>query len=370
MVSFCILAKKSFQLMPSILRASDTNTIAIRYHFLFWIFYFCFNVFRWGSYFNDYMYSFKSNLVEYPLHIGLFYLHTQILIPKFILQKKIKTYLLWLILVLILIYNIRTGLNFLFVTDEIWPESETYGMFFNPNHFIAVVLGELYALTFVLSIKLVIDLNREREQKRAIESLQAETELQFLKAQIQPHFFFNTLNNLYALILNQSPKASEILIKLSELMRYVIYEAEGKSVLLAQELVHIKNFIALKELSFDNRLKFELYVDPNLKNEIIPPLLFSSLLENCFKHGVMKNHNLWIKLILKKKDNSYFKLTLKNSISDNQQKKSLGIGLRNSRRRLKLIYGDDFQLKINRKKDQFNLHLILPNEYPQLPIIG
>lgn len=359
-------------MIPKVLPYLKTyNTpIAFRSHCLFWILYFSFNLFRWGSYFNDYWYSLKSNLVEFPLHIALFYLHTQFLIPKFILQKKIKTYLIWLILGLILIYILRTELNYLFVTDDIWPESETYGMFFNPNHFIAVALGELYALTFVLSIKLVIDLNQERKQRKAIESLQAETELQFLKAQIQPHFFFNSLNNLYALILNQSPKAAEILIKLSNLMRYVIYEAEGKSVTLNQELDHIKNFIALKELSFDDRLKFELHLDPHLKNEIIPPLLFTSLLENCFKHGVLKNHHLWIKMILKKKDHSHFKLILKNSISQVKQENSFGIGLRNSQRRLKLIYGDDFQLKINRKKNQFNLCLILPNDYPQLPLIG
>ena len=124
---------------------------------IFWVGYFLFNVLRWGSYFHDYWYSIKSNLVEFPIHIIVVYINVYYLIPKFILRKKYWSYLSYLILILILVYLVRTGLNYILVTKEIWPEAEDSGRFMELNHVIAVILGELYVVGFVTAIKLVID---------------------------------------------------------------------------------------------------------------------------------------------------------------------------------------------------------------------
>ena len=175
---------------------NTSGTIPTKYHILFWLSYFTFNVIRWGSYFDDYWYSLKSNLVEFPLHILLVYFNIYFLIPRFILTKKYKSYITLFIFSLFIIYVLRTGLNYFLVTKNIWPEAETPQQAFTFNHIIAVTLGEIYVVALATSIKLAFDWIYERNRFEKLRKIQLRTELNFLKSQIQPHFFFNTLNNL------------------------------------------------------------------------------------------------------------------------------------------------------------------------------
>jgi len=163
----------------SFLNKKIKNTIPVKYHILFWLGYFIFNVVRWGSYFEDYLYSFKSNLIEFPIHIIVIYINVYYLIPKFILKRKYWSYLCSLLGILILVYLVRTGLNYLLVTKEIWPEAEDPAMFLELNHVIAVVLGELYVIGFVSAIKLVIDWSLEKRRNEDLAKLQMSTELKY-----------------------------------------------------------------------------------------------------------------------------------------------------------------------------------------------
>jgi len=123
--------------------------IPLLYHFIFWISYFSFNVIRWGSYFNDYLYSLKSNIVEFPLHIIIVYFNIYYLIPKFILKKKYFEYFSFLSGSLALLYIIRTELIYFLVTKNIWPESFGNQKAFTFNHIVAVTLGEIYVISLV-----------------------------------------------------------------------------------------------------------------------------------------------------------------------------------------------------------------------------
>jgi len=212
--------------------------------------YFTFNVLRWGSYFNDYWYSIKSNLVEFPIHIIVVYFNVYYLIPKLILKRKNWQYLASLILILIAVYLTRTGLNYLLVTKEIWPEAEKAGKLLETNHVIAVILGELYVIGFVTAIKLLVDWTLEIKKNKELAKLQLSTELKLLRSQIQPHFFFNTLNSLYALTLVKSDNAPKLVIKLSEMMHYVLYEVDSAKAALLDEINHINNYIDIKQLKF------------------------------------------------------------------------------------------------------------------------
>ena len=166
------------------------KSISTKYHILFWVGYFTFNVIRWGSYFDDYWYSLKSNLVEFPLHMLIVYLNIYVLLPQYILQKKYKEYITLLALALTTLYVIRTGLNYILVSENIWPEAESTQQAFTFNHIIAVVLGELYVLALATVIKLTVDWVYERKRFENLQELQLETELEFLKTQIQTAFLF------------------------------------------------------------------------------------------------------------------------------------------------------------------------------------
>ena len=328
---------------------------------IFWLSYFTFNVIRWGSYFNDYWYSIKSNLVEFPIHIIVVYINVYYLIPKFILRKKYWTYLGYLALILILVYLVRTGLNYLLVTKDIWPEAEDSGKFLELNHVIAVVLGELYVVGFVTAIKLVIDWAIEKRKNEKLAKLQLSTELKYLRTQIQPHFFFNTLNNLYALTLKKSKNAPRLVLKLSEMMQYVLYEVNNSKADLLLEINHINNYIDIEQLRFKDRIECEMDITGNIEDVTVPPLLFLSFIENCFKHGLKENEKVTINMSFEIVKNNYLEFKLTNNFNPNiNLEGEQGIGIANAKRRLNLLFFNDYILQTDIIKNTYNLFLKIP----------
>ena len=328
---------------------------------MFWFCYFVFNVIRWGSYFDDYWYSFKSNLVEFPIHIIVFYINVLYLIPKFILRKKYWTYLGYLVLILMLVYLVRTGLNYLLVSKEIWPEAEDSGKFLELNHVIAVVLGELYVLGFVTAIKLVIDWAIEKRKNEKLAKLQLSTELKYLRTQIQPHFFFNTLNNLYSLTLEKSNYAPRLVIKLSEMMQYVLYEVNSSKASLLKEINHINNYIDIERMRFKDKIDSEMDITGNIEDIEVPPLLFLSFIENCFKHGLKENDKIKINMSFEIVKTNYLEFKLINNFNPNaNQDSNQGIGIANTKRRLNLLFSNDFILETKVIENTYNLFLKIP----------
>ncbi|SFZ90364.1 Histidine kinase [Flaviramulus basaltis] len=340
---------------------SFKNTIPIKYHVLFWLGYFAFNVVRWGSYFHDYWYSLKSNLVEFPIHIIVVYINVYYLIPKLILRKKYLTYIGSIALMLIMVYLVRTGFNYLLVTKEIWPEAEEAGKFLETNHIIAVILGELYVLGFVTAIKLLIDWPLELKRNEDLAKLQLSTELKFLRTQIQPHFFFNTLNNLYALTLKKSDDAPRLVIKLSDLMQYILYEVKSSKASLLEEINHLNNYIDIERIRFKDRIDLEMDITGNIEDVEVPPLLFLTFVENCFKHGLKENDNIKINMSFEITNSHYLKFKLTNNFNPNVSYEDReGIGIRNTERRLKLLFANDFVLESSIKDNLYNLFLKIP----------
>ena len=316
---------------------------------------------RWGSYFDDYWYSLKSNLVEFPIHIIVIYINVYYLIPKFILRKKYRTYVFLLLLMLIMVYLVRTGLNYLLVTKDIWPEAEDPTKFMELNHIIAVVLGELYVIGFVSAIKLVLDWAIEKRRNEDLAKLQMSTELKYLRTQIQPHFFFNTLNNLYALTLKKSDNAPRLVIKLSNMMQYILYEVKSSKASLLKEIGHINNFIDIERLRFDDKVDSEMDITGNIEDVIVPPLLFLSFVENCFKHGMKENDNLRINMSFDISNNGYLEFTLVNSFNPKKtQDDNIGIGNENAKRRLKLLFSNNYILDSKIEGENYKLFLKIP----------
>lgn len=328
---------------------------------VFWIVYFTFNTLRWGHYFDDYQYSLKSNLVEFAIHIIFVYGHIFYLVPKFIYSKQYKTYVGLMILILGLVYVLRTTLNILLVTDEIWPESKFPTHIFDIDHLLTVIIGEIYVISFVTAIKFVVEWFQEKKKNEELAQLQLNTELKYLRTQIQPHFFFNTLNNLYALTLKKSDNAPRLVLKLSDMMQYILYEVDTSNVNLLQEINHINNFLDIENLRFPDRIESEMDISGNIDEIMVPPLLFLSFIENCFKHGLKEEGKIVIRMTFEVTKNNYLLFKLSNSFDSNTNEENKhGIGLQNAERRLQLLFGNNFNLQTNITDEMYNLFLKIP----------
>ncbi|MFD1614620.1 sensor histidine kinase [Gelatiniphilus marinus] len=350
--------KNSFTLFKNKIK----TTIPLKYHIIFWLCYFVFNVIRWGSYNDDFLYSLKSNLVEFPIHIVLVYLNIYYLIPKFILKGKYIAFILSLIAALVIAYFSRLCLNLIFVSDEIWIGLYTtmpnQSMF---NHFIAEFIGQIYVIAFATAIKIIVEWSIEKKRNEQLSQLQLSTELKFLRTQVQPHFFFNTLNNLYALALNKSSSLPRLILKLSNMMEYVLYDVTNSKADLLEEINHINNYIDIENLRFKDRIDTELRITGDLEDVKVPPLLLITFVENCFKHGLKGNDKITIKMSFEMVNRKYLEFKISNNFNpltiDDEKK---GIGISNSLRRLKLLFAKDFVLKPSVTNNIYSLFLKIP----------
>ncbi|MCG8475836.1 MAG: histidine kinase [Cytophagales bacterium] len=346
--------------------SSSLNKEPLRYHVVFWTGYFLFNFVRWGSYFGDYTYSFQSNLVEFAIHILICYFNLYFLLPK-LAPKHLKKYLLFLLLAVFAVSLLRIVLTYELVTTDIWRESgRDPASPFDFNYVLAVYTGELYVVGLTTAIKLIIDWIRAQRANQELEKQNLETELAYLKFQVQPHFFFNTLNNLYSLTLDKSDQAPETVMKLSELMHYVIYEAKNKSVSLIKEIEHIQHYIDLERLRFGDKLDVNLQVEGNIEEKLLPPLLLIPFVENSFKHGARSPDNtLPIDIHLLVKENRlFFSITNRTSPASfsnkNLKENQSGIGVENTQRRLNLLFPGDYLLSIYNEDHCYTVNLNFP----------
>jgi len=334
--------------------------IRLQNHFWFWGVYFMLNFLRWGAYFNDYEYSFKSNLIEFALHIPLVYFNLFVLVPRYVLKSKYFTYALALVISLMMVYLLKTGMTYFIISENIWPEANRDYKPFEINHIVAVCIGELYVLAMASSIYLTLTWLKERDRNRALLEEQFKIQLKYLKNQIQPHFFFNTLNNLYALSLESSDKVPNVIIKLSKLMEYVLYDIEGsKSVPLIKEIDYIQNYIEIEKLRFED-VEVNINLESNIDEVKVPPLLFISLIENAFKHGGLNNNRLRIKINCKVIDNYLSFEIINNFVLSPTFNKSKGIGLSNTKKRLKLIFKSNYFLEHQVKFNYYIIRLQIP----------
>jgi two-component system, LytTR family, sensor kinase len=332
-------------------------------HLWFWGMYFLLNFLRWGAYFDDYIYSFKSNLIEFSLHIPLVYFNLFILVPKYVLKSKYKSYALALLFSLFAIYLLKTALTYFLISEDIWPEANREYHPFEINHIVAVCIGELYVLAMASSIYLTLTWLKERERNRELHENQLKIKLKYLKNQIQPHFFFNTLNNLYSLSLQSSQKVPAAILKLSDLMEYVIYDIKGnKFSPLIKEIEYIQNYVELEKLRFNN-VEVAVNLESNIDNITVPPLIYISLIENCFKHGSLKNNQLKIKITYRITSNNYLECTVINNFVPPQKTAEIkGIGLENTKKRLRLLYKDRAVLNQTIKFNYYIICLQIPLE--------
>ena len=223
--------------------------------------------------------------------------------------------------------------------------------------FLVLVLG------FSTGMRVLQRSRKEEQQQKEMEKVHVETELAFLKNQINPHFFFNALNNIYALIAIDSEAAQKAIEKLSSLMRYLIYESDVKKVKLQKEFEFTQNYIDLMKQRLTSKVKLTIDIQPDIPDIEIPPLIFIPFIENAFKHGVSYRDESYISISLRVSDKIYF--SCKNSIPQTNKKgaeNNGGMGIVNIKKRLDLLYGNDAQLIYHAKDNSFIVELTLPTE--------
>jgi two-component system, LytTR family, sensor kinase len=333
-------------------------------HVAFWLFFLAFYTFIFG-YPDHYLFILKGNLLSLPIDMMAVYFTIYFLLPKYLVKRKYFLFSIWFIVSATIFVLTERAFAYFIVYADINRHLD----FFNIrifSWFVYIYVFVFFALFIKISKTWYINYkksSRLEKEKLETELRLKEAELKLLKAQNHPHFLFNTLNNLYGLTLEKSDNAPEVVLKLSALLDYMLYECNSPEVLLKKEIDHIKNYIALEQLRYDDSLKLELKIMGGINHQKIAPLLLLPFVENSFKHGASDDpNNSWIKIHLNVSD-SNLDFEISNSKSCQQgpglSSYSEGIGLKNVKKRIELAYQGNYELKIEDKETVFSVKLKL-----------
>jgi len=301
---------------------------------------------------DDDFYSLIKYFITDLLWISIFYLNAYLLIPRFIYKKKYLEYaLLQIAIILILVF-----------CDWALFELLMHGRNFQ---FRPSLLFAIFPLLFILatstSFRMIRDKMKAEQLIKEKENENLKTELSFLRSQVSPHFMFNVLNNMVALARKNSDKLESSLIKLSSLMRYMLYEADEEKVLLEKEVEYLQSYIDLQQQRFGKNVIINFIAENADNNYNIEPMLLIPFVENACKHGTGMVENAQIDIELAAKNNILqFSVRNKYNIESAEIKdKTSGIGLTNVKRRLNLLYGKNHSLLITDKDGWFIISLQL-----------
>ena len=210
-----------------------------------------------------------------------------------------------------------------------------------------------------LGIKLYFRTRNDHKKLMALEKENLEQQLEYLRYQINPHFFMNTLNNIHALVDIDPEKAKDTILELSKMMRFVLYEGDKKGVPLSREFDFIRHYIHLMKLRYTDKVKISVDLPIEAPDKQIPPLMLITFIENAFKHGISYQHDSFIDVKAEiKREQLCFQC--RNSKADKPNEEKGGVGLQNVKQRLNLLYDNNFTLNIKDEADVYNVELTIP----------
>ncbi|MGH2648564.1 MAG: sensor histidine kinase [Ginsengibacter sp.] len=298
-----------------------------------------------------------------PFQLVFCYYVVYLLVPKFMLQKKFKRFGWYLLLSAILLYWLTyffltplfSLLNMQIFGKPLSPFVKYFFSFYSNINF----TGPIPACCFMLGIKYYKNWYIKQSESEALLRENTIAELQLLKAQVHPHFLFNTLNNIYSYTYIGNPSAAKLVDKLGGMIDYMCTEGNKLVVPLEKEIQLLNDYIELEKVRYNNRLKIKVEIEGQLEDKFIAPLLMIPFVENCFKHGASKiRGNQWIEMFIYVKDNQ-LTFNVANSKADESitsgDKK--GIGLSNVKKRLQLLYPLHHTLKIESTNTAYSVYL-------------
>jgi len=332
-------------------------------HFVFWLIYLGYFTIAFASFRDNYIQSFVEVFVTLPVRMFATYFTLYWLIPGFLDKEKYITFAFLFILTAIGFGYLDRILLHLFYVPVYLPNYD-YQTF--PLTSFSKALQRttnVYTIVFAAAAIKLIKRNYQNEKiARELSREKLDAELKFLKSQIHPHFLFNTLNSLYALTLQKSNQSSEVVLKLSHFLDYMLYDCNVSQISLEKEIEQMQNLITLEKLRYGDRLDVDFNITGPIKMHKIPPLLMLPFIENAFKHGVSQHtENSFIFIDLKIKEHQLiFRVenSCINSEADLEPDYTKGIGLKNVKRRLDLIYGSEgYELEVFKEEDSFTIVL-------------
>lgn len=338
--------------------------VRILSHIIFWLAYWLYHSLLYGSYYGDYTLQFATEGFYLPLKMAATYGTLYILLPRFFLERKYVKFVLILCCLLIFAAIFQRIMDYTLIAGILNPDLESKP-FFAAAPILKIILGMYPVVALAAFIKLAKHWYERDLVTQELETEKLEAELKFLKAQIHPHFLFNTLNNLYALTLKKSEQSAEVVLKLSGLLSYMLYEGNKRTVALQKELEVVETYISLEKIRYGDRLNVMMDVHGETENKQIPPMIIIPFIENTFKHGTSgQPEEAWVRIEIQTEEDEFY-MMVENSKSVTAQAEEAepdfkkGIGLKNVTRRLKLLYGPRHELKFFDEGNRFKVMLKL-----------
>lgn len=349
------------------IKINDSNKILI--HSIIWCFFITTSLIQfYESPFhlnNDFYY-------QWIVGILLFYLNYFYLVPHLLLKKKYGYYLGVLFVLIIIIMFCR---HHFFEPEfrEMRPPNIIndnklhnfrgridYGRHRREQPFFFKIVPSFFYILIVAIgtiIKTLSEFYNDQQNKLLAESQRTSTELNYLRKQTNPHFLFNSLNSIYSLAHKKSDLVPDAIVTLSEMMRYMLYETDNKTVLLEKEIDYIKNYIELQKLRLNNIENISINIHGDTKNKFIEPMLLISFIENAFKYGTDYKGAAYVKIVITIEEN-ILTFWVENKIENSKKDpENSGIGLTNIQNRLNLLYPNAHELTINQDDQFFRVHL-------------
>lgn len=294
-------------------------------------------------------------LVRDGLLAMVIYTNLLAITPKLNQQKQYGVSILIIVTTLIFYVTLK-NIHDVYLYGNILNNPERQGFYHNTFYNLAIVI---FYLAFATTLYLSKQWYLQKELIRQIELEKLNTELEYLKAQINPHFLFNSLNTVFFQIERQNIVARETLSKFSDMLRYQLYECNGKEIAIEKEIQYLKNYVELQRLRKDEHYDIQFTFSEELKNFTIPPLLLLPFIENAFKHVSHFTDRENIITIDLKKSGNQFELIVFNTKDPKPNPGNGGIGLKNVQRRLELLYPTRHDLKITEQPEAFRAQLNL-----------
>ncbi len=330
-------------------------------HLSFWCVYLSFFLYQISSYRRGRELDWERVLTIAAFQIAfaslISYINYFIFLPRFLKHRNAWIYLLEFLIPFAIIMFIRL------MVERYWIDgfTGTEEYLYRTRFVVQVITTNLFIVIFVAMLHFAVEWLEFETKKKEVENEKLTAELNFLKAQINPHFLFNTLNNLYYLAYSKSENTTEVIAKLSQMMRYMIYDSNHPKVLLSKEIEYMQSYIGLERLRLNDLIPIKFEVSGNTENVWITPLIFITFLENAFKHGVSNsNPKAWVNISIALRDKECI-YSVENSKTSDQKDVSekSGIGLKNVKRRLELSYPGQYKLETKETRDTYLVQLNL-----------
>lgn len=332
-------------------------------HTLFWVAHVVFYATLYGSFEENYAQTFTEEIIFLPVKIGFTYLVLYYLLPRYILSGRYGTFSIVFLATSFLAGILQRYIAFQIDYPLFYPEYLKDSFFYFPK--IVKTFVGIYPVVFTaLTIKLLKFWYANQQAQQVLSKEKLEAELKFLKTQIHPHFLFNTLNNLYALTLKKSDKAPDTVLKLSELINYMLYECSADEVALAKEVAFIQNYISIEKMRYGDKLEVDVRISGDVVNARIAPMIILPFVENCFKHGASEElQQAWVTVQIEAGADAII-IKVENSKSNNgNNHEGNGIGIQNVKRRLALLYPERHELKILDGTETYLVILTIQTQY-------